>query len=65
MDAAYKGRVEIFSYLLITGADYDIKDEKGMGLDEYINMDYEEVLSNNEKYRKTESIKELLKNKFM
>ena len=58
LDAAYKGRVDLFSYLLITGADLSLKDTKGNGLEDYINMDYSEVLSNNQKFVKSEAIKQ-------
>jgi hypothetical protein len=57
LDSAYKGRVDLFSYLLITGSDLSIKDTRDFGLEDYIKMDYEEVLSNNQKFVKTEMIK--------
>jgi hypothetical protein len=44
MDAAYKGRVDLFSYLLITGADLTLKCARGHSLEDYIRMDYEEIL---------------------
>lgn len=47
LDSAYKGRVDLFSYLLITGADLELKCAKEYTLEDYIRMDYEEVLSNN------------------
>lgn len=50
LDAAYKGRVDLFSYLLITGANLTVVDERGYNLDDYIKMDYEEVLGNNQKF---------------
>ena len=56
LDAAYKGRVDLFSYLLISGADTDVRDVKDFGLDDYIKMDYEEILSNNQKFVKTDMI---------
>jgi hypothetical protein len=58
LDAAYKGRVDLFSYLLITGSDLTIQDSRGVGLEDYIKMDYEEVLSNNQKFVKTDMIKQ-------
>lgn len=62
LDAAYKGRVDLFSYLLITGADMSIRDSKGMSVEDYIGMDYEEILTDNSKFIKSESIKEQLYN---
>lgn len=62
LDAAYKGRVDLFSYLLITGADLSLKDTQGNGLEEYISMDYSEVLTNNQKFVKTDMIKQQLLN---
>jgi hypothetical protein len=62
LDAAYKGRVDLFSYLLITGADLTVTDERGYGLEDYVKMDYEEVLQNNQKFSKTEIIKQQLFN---
>jgi hypothetical protein len=62
-DAAYKGRCDIFSYLLITGADVNVKDQRGYSLEDYINMDYEEVLTNDETFVKTDSIKQIMANK--
>ena len=47
LDSAFKGRVDLFSYLLVTGADINVKDNKGMGLQDYIQLDYDEILLNN------------------
>lgn len=62
LDAAYKGRVDLFSYLLITGADMNLRDSKGYNIEDYINMDYDEILNDNSKFVKTESIKQQLNN---
>ena len=58
LDAAYKGRLDLFSYLLITGADMFLKCNKGYSVEEYIGMEYEEILSDNSKFVKTDSIKD-------
>lgn len=62
LDAAYKGRVDLFSYLLITGADPTVLDHREYGLEDYIKMDFEESLSNSQKFVKTDMIKQQLFN---
>ena len=62
LDAAYKGRVDLFSYLLITGAELSVKDNRGYTATDYINMDYEEVLCDNSKFVKTDIVKQQLFN---
>ena len=44
LDAAYKGRVLLFEYLLTIGADPDIRCVRGKTLSDYIRMDFQETL---------------------
>ena len=62
LDAAYKGRVDLFSYLLITGSELNVKDKQGNTVTDCINMDYEENLSDNTKFVKTDVVKQQLVN---
>jgi hypothetical protein len=54
LDSAYKGRVELFSFLLQIGADPDIRCIRGRSLADYIKMDFQETMSNNEFFVKTQ-----------
>ena len=56
LDSAFKGRVELFSFLLQTGADPDIRCIRGRSLSDYIKMDFSESLSNGEFFVKTQFI---------
>ena len=52
LDAAYKGRVDLFSYLLAVGADPEIRCIRGRSLADYIRMDFSEKLKNGEEFIK-------------
>jgi len=57
LDSAYKGRVELFHYLLTVGADPDTRCIRGKTLSDYIRMDFEETLRDGQHYIKSEYIK--------
>ena len=42
LDAAYKGRVELFGKILSIGADPDLRCVRGKTLGDYIRMDFSE-----------------------
>ena len=52
LDAAYKGRVDLFSYLLAVGADPELRCVRGRALSDYIRMDFNETLKNGEEFVK-------------
>ena len=54
LDAAKKGRIEIFGLLLNLGADPDIRCNRGKTLGDYIREDYEEKFDYNVKNPGTE-----------
>jgi len=57
LDAAYKGRVELFSYLLTVGANPDTRCIRGKTLSDYIRMDFEETLRDGSHFIKSEYVK--------
>ena len=60
LDAAFKGRRQIFAYLLHLGADPDIRDIRGKTLGDYIRKDFEEQLRDGTMFVKTEFMKNQL-----
>lgn len=56
LDAAYKGRVDLFSYLLAVGADPDARCVRGKSLSDHIKMDFSETLKNKEYFVKNSFI---------
>ena len=57
LDAALKGRRQLFAYLLNLGADTEVRDIRGKGLGDCIRKDYEEQLRDGSHFVKTEFMK--------
>ena len=61
LDAAYKGRRSLFEYLLRVGADPEQRCVRGKSLGDYIKMDFEEQLRDGSTFRKTEFVRNQLR----